>query len=167
MLHSSQIVKLSSGSKSVEHYTPDVVIKTVLSCFDNHIDLDPCSNLGVPNIPAKHHYTSKDDGLKQAWWGNVFVNPPYGRVMSKWVDKCLYEYECGRVVQLILLTKAATGNDWFQRLSDYPVAFWRGRLAFKGNSHGSFFDSSLFYMGVNPRKFVEVMDNYGTVYSKI
>lgn len=52
--------------------------------------LDPCA---LPeNAKCEKFYTPEDDGLKQNWGGQrVFCNPPYGRKISSWVEKCYRE----------------------------------------------------------------------------
>jgi len=50
-------------------------------------DLDPCSPLGRPWDTAKNHYTVEDDGLVQPWYGRIWLNPPYGRSMTPWLEK--------------------------------------------------------------------------------
>jgi hypothetical protein len=37
-------------------------------------DLDPCASPG--NAKCARYFTADDDGLAQAWTGNVFMNPP-------------------------------------------------------------------------------------------
>lgn len=50
-------------------------------------DLDPCSPLNRPWDTAKRHYTIEDDGLLMPWFGRVWLNPPYGRELSRWMEK--------------------------------------------------------------------------------
>lgn len=67
-----------TSNKSCQHGTPIEVIECLLALGEGAIDLDPCSNSHeMPNIPARVLYTVDDDGLKQAWGGKVFANPPY------------------------------------------------------------------------------------------
>jgi phage N-6-adenine-methyltransferase len=50
--------------------------------------LDPCC---LPETAkCKKFYTPKDDGLAQSWQDErVFMNPPYGREIGKWMKKAL------------------------------------------------------------------------------
>jgi hypothetical protein len=57
-------------------------------------DLDPCSPLNRPWDTARKHYTIEDDGLAQTWEGRVWLNPPYGPPMVKWLKKMAF-YEGG------------------------------------------------------------------------
>ena len=54
------------------------------------IRLDPCTNDGNPT-DAIEFFTPGDDGLTQDWdmgsGGLIYVNPPYGRQLTKWVGK--------------------------------------------------------------------------------
>ena len=50
-------------------------------------DLDPCAPLDRPWDTATNHFTIQDDGLKQEWHGRVWLNPPYGRGMDRWLEK--------------------------------------------------------------------------------
>jgi hypothetical protein len=64
-------------------YTPPYVFKQLGLEFD----LDVCApEGGLPWIPAKHHYSLKEDGLAQDWFGLVWCNPPYS-APKNWVTK--------------------------------------------------------------------------------
>lgn len=55
--------------------------------------LDPCAT--HENAKCEKYYTLEDDGLSKNWKGEtVFCNPPYGKEISKWVNKC-FETEGG------------------------------------------------------------------------
>ena len=65
------------SSESVEWPTPPEVLEKVLDCLGG-IDLDPCAD-AAHTVPARHHFTTDDDGLTHDWEGRIFMNPPYGR----------------------------------------------------------------------------------------
>lgn len=49
-------------------------------------NLDPCSTHA--NAKCEKHFTQEEDGILQDWGGHmVFMNPPYGREISRWVQK--------------------------------------------------------------------------------
>ena len=51
------------------------------------IDLDPASCAEANKIvQAKQFYSQRDDGLKQPWFGRIWLNPPYGRFAPKFVE---------------------------------------------------------------------------------
>ena len=96
------------------------------------------------NALCENYYTQETDGLAQEWFGQVFVNPPYGRVISKWVDKAIQEWDEKRPTGVVMLLPSRTGTRWFHRLNDHPdveIVFLRGRLKFGGSSTSAPFDS--------------------------
>jgi hypothetical protein len=114
----------STHNESKEWYTP----KYIFDALGLRFDLDPCSPGShiVPWIPADVHFTKDDDGLEGEWFGNVFVNPPYGADTPKWLEK-LSRYGNG-----IALVFARTDTKWFQKyvLCACEVCFVRGRVLF-------------------------------------
>jgi len=92
--------------------------------------LDPCC---MPKSAlCENYYTPDKDGLKQDWSGEtVFVNPPYGREIGKWVKKC---YEEGQKLNttVVMLIPSRTDTRYFH---DYiyhkaEIRFIKGRLKF-------------------------------------
>lgn len=85
-------------------------------------DLDPC---GFPG----HHTAERliclpNDGLKQEWHGRVWLNPPYGREIGKWLYK-LEVHSDG-----IALVFSRTDTQWFQVLNPDRIFFLAGRIKF-------------------------------------
>lgn len=50
-----------------------------------HFTLDPCAT--PHNAKCAHFVTKEQDSLSQRWDGVVFLNPPYGRAIGKWIQK--------------------------------------------------------------------------------
>lgn len=47
-------------------------------------------------IHAVDYFTKDDDGLQHDLWDSVWLNPPYAQpLISRFVEKAIYEYECG------------------------------------------------------------------------
>jgi hypothetical protein len=65
-----------------EWLTPPEIIHSL-----GEFDLDPCSPIDRPWDTAKNHYNILDDGLSKEWNGRVWLNPPYGKEASKWLEK--------------------------------------------------------------------------------
>ena len=62
-------------------------------------DLDPCTPPVVPWEIAPIRFTEKEDGLAQDWFGDVFMNPPWGHPrIVPWLQKMAY-YGRGMVLQ--------------------------------------------------------------------
>lgn len=89
--------------------------------------LDPCSPIVRPWPTADRHFTVEDNGLEQQWKGSVWLNPPYGNEMWKWLDMLALH---GNGIALIFArteTKGFTRCVW---QSASAVFFLRGRLKF-------------------------------------
>lgn len=173
------------SSKSNEWYTPSVYVEAARSVMKS-IDLDPasCQEANLV-IKAKDIYTKEDSGLDKSWYGNIWLNPPYGTTKNKsnsalWIKKLLSEYWQGHVEQAIVLVNADTDTRWFHYLFTFPVCFTEGRVNFYnpkhktdtafnrpgkilGNTHGSAFT----YLGIHEDRFVEVFSQFGTIVKHI
>ena len=79
------------SSLTDEWGTPQELYDTLNKEFQ--FQLDPCSS--KENHKAPLYYTKEDNGLAQDWGKmRVFINPPYGREIGKWVKKA-YEHAQG------------------------------------------------------------------------
>ena len=90
-------------------------------------DLDPCSPIIRPWDTANTHYSIIDDGLIQPWFGQVWLNPPYGTQSKKWLEKMVQH---GNGMVLIF---ARTETDMFFKYvwdKADSLLFLRGRLYF-------------------------------------
>lgn len=155
------------SSDTPEHYTPAIVVAAVLKCLGS-IELDPCSNSHQsPNIPADVHYTIEDNGLRQRWAGNVYMNPPYGREIGEWVQKLVDNYETGAVSAAIALVPARTDTQWWQTLRDYPVCLVSGRLKFGNAENSAPFPSAIFYLGNDIDRFYHAFSSLGDIWQRI
>lgn len=98
-----------------------------------HFTLDPCAS--DTNHKCDKYFTKKDDGLLKDWAGNnVFVNPPYGREIGKWVKKS-FEESLKPNTKVVMLIPARTDTSYFH---DYiyhkaELRFIRGRIKFEIN----------------------------------
>lgn len=115
--------------------------------FFFHFDLDPCASHS--NHKCDNYFTKDDDGLKKSWSGHtVFVNPPYGREISKWVKKAYYESLNGTTI--VMLLPARTDTLWFHNYIYHKskITFLKGRLHFNNSKNSAPFPSMLvFYNG--------------------
>ena len=103
--------------------------------------LDVCA---LPeNAKCEKFYSPDDDGLSQKWEGVCWMNPPYGRVIGKWVQKAYESAENGAVV--VGLLPARTDTKWFHDFiyGKAEVRFIRGRLRFGGCKNPAPFPSML------------------------
>lgn len=156
------------SSETPEHYTPMEIIEAAIAVLGT-IDLDPCSNSkDTPNVPALEHFTEADNGLSLPWFGSVYMNPPYGRVIGDWTRKLTDEYQRGNVTEAITLVPGRIDTQWWQSLGfQYPACFYTGRLTFIGNDDPAPFPSTIFYLGEDIAKFYEVFSAIGQIWTRI
>lgn len=71
--------------------------------------LDPCCQ--HETAKCAKHFTPEDDGLLQSWAGErVFMNPPYGKELPKWMAKAYHESrENGALVVCFVPARVDTG----------------------------------------------------------
>jgi|SRR5271166_5404633 len=157
--------------KNCEWYSPPWFIELVRKVMT--IDLDPASNeIANEIVKAQKFYAIDDDGLKQKWHGNIFLNPPYSRgVINKFVNKLLDEVLAGNVKQAILLTHSKTDTRWFVKAAKHAtaacfpkrIAFWSSSI--KKGADWARNPSTTFYFGNRPERFREVFKECGILFN--
>jgi phage N-6-adenine-methyltransferase len=153
-------------SDSNEWCTPKEIVDAVVFVLEK-IDLDPCSNSKEnPNVPAKNHFVTEDNGLTKEWAGKVYMNPPYGREIQDWVQKLVDEFQ-ENTTEAIALVPARTDTVWFALLNDFVWCAVKGRLKFSNYPDAAPFPSAIFYLGENFGRFYEGFSTFGTIYRKI
>ena len=103
--------------------------------------LDPCATRA--SAKCKRYFTIDEDGLAQSWANEtVFMNPPYGRNIARWVKKAFESSQNGATV--VCLLPARTDTRWWH---DYvmrgEVRLCRGRLRFGEAKSGAPFPSAV------------------------
>lgn len=118
--------------------TPQDFYEKLNSVFQ--FTLDPCAD--ESNHKTDKYFTEDDDGLAQSWDGErVFMNPPYGREISKWVEKA--SKTKGLVVCLV---PARTDTRWWQQFvhrGGCDIYFIPGRLKFGDSKNSAPFPSAV------------------------
>jgi ParB family transcriptional regulator, chromosome partitioning protein len=129
------------------------------------IDLDPASCAKANEIvDATAFYTVREDGLRQPWNApRVFLNPPYGPHLARWIPKLLAEHARGALTEAVVLVPARVDTRWFAMLDGWPRCHVRGRLRFNGAGTAPF-PSIVVYLGPNVDRFAEVFGSWGRVW---
>lgn len=84
------------SSEREDWATPQSVVDALAADF-GPFELDPCAT--AQSAKAPKFYALEDDGLAQPWAPQrVFMNPPYGGAIGKWIHKARLEGELGAVV---------------------------------------------------------------------
>jgi phage N-6-adenine-methyltransferase len=113
-------------SNTAEWATPQSLFDALNKQF--HFTLDPCATR--QNARCKRYFTKTEDGLKRKWTGRVFMNPPYGRVIGKWVKKAYEESEQSAELVVCLLPSRTDTAWWHDYCLKGEIYFIRGRLKF-------------------------------------
>ena len=130
--------------------TPHAVLDLLYEVLADGFDLDPCSpGRGVSRVRARMHFDAADDGLALPWHGRVFMNPPYGRTISKWVAKAAREVGEGRAEMVIGLVPARTDTAWWHSSVAFRADVWllKRRLAFGDGAACAPFPSAMVLWG--------------------
>jgi len=98
--------------------------------------LDPCCT--HETAKCKRHFTPEEDGLSQEWGDEVvFMNPPYGRQIGKWMAKAWASAQQGALV--VCLIPARTDTAWWHTYAMRgDVRFLRGRVHFSSGGPAPF-----------------------------
>ena len=145
------------SSKTNEWYTPQYLYEYLNKIYD--FNLDPCCT--EQNRKCEQYFTIEDDGLTKSWGGNnVFVNPPYGREIGKWVEKSLNESKLGATVVMLIPARTDT-NYWhnfiFGKAS--KIIFVKNRIKFGGSESGAPFPSAIVVFKNDGKNEIETMES--------
>lgn len=158
------------SSKSNEWYTPSHIIESARAVMGG-IDLDPAScELANRTVKSASYYSKDVDGLYHPWHGRVWLNPPYGRVASVFVNQLLSYKTLGYVEQAVLiLNQNSMSSLWFDPIyaSFDAMSVTRGRLSFTSRD-GSIPSSPstgsvIIYFGPNVDAFATEFSKHGNI----
>lgn len=111
------------------------------------LKLDVCAT--HENAKCEKYFTEEVDGLGQDWtkWGNVWMNPPYGREIIKWMKKA-YESSLEGVVVVCLVPARTDTKWWHEYAMNGEIEFIRGRLKFGNSKNSAPFPSAVVVFGL-------------------
>jgi len=143
----TQTQKIMFSSKTGNWGTPLAFYRKLDMEFN--FTLDPCASKSNAKCPK--YYTEADDGLAQDWGGEtVFMNPPYGRDIKRWIMKA-YEESLKPNTTVVCLIPSRTDtkywHDYVMRAKE--IRFVKGRLKFGDSTNAAPFPSAVavFYTG--------------------
>ncbi|MBP0015350.1 MAG: hypothetical protein J7525_19845 [Roseofilum sp. SID3] len=152
-----------------EWYTPRVYIDMARDTMGT-ITLDPAScDMAQERVQAEHYYTQEYSGLEQRWWGNIWCNPPYGKLQRHFLTKAIALYHGDHINQAIFLLNTSRAA-WYLKAKKQCTAICEvtNRIAFI-NAEGiqqkhPRYPNDFLYLGQNIEKFKEVFAEIGNVY---
>lgn len=123
------------SSKSNEWQTPKNIFDSLNKEFDLRLDAAATKE----NALCDKFYTQEDDALIQDWngFGNVWCNPPYGRMIGKFVKKAYEESLKGATVVMLIPARVDT-TWWYKFCAKTEVRFIKGRLKFINKAFPSY-----------------------------
>jgi site-specific DNA-methyltransferase (adenine-specific) len=133
--------KTMFSSKSAEWETPQKLYDMLDSIF--HFTLDPCAT--AENSKCRKHFTKEENGLKKSWKGQtVFMNPPYGKDIKKWIKKA-YEESRNSNTTVVCLLPARTDTKYWHNycMKSQRIYFVKGRLKFGDATNSAPFPSAV------------------------
>ncbi len=129
------------SSKSDEWETPQELFDRLAAMF-GPFTLDPCAT--PENAKCKKFYTIVDDGLAQDWTDErVFMNPPYGRVIAKWIEKAYCASLKGAMVVCLIPARTDTAYWHDYVMKAHEIILLRGRVRFVGGKSCAPFPSAV------------------------
>lgn len=133
------VSKALFSSDSTEWETPQSLFNKLNSEFA--FTLDVCAT--DDNHKCDKYFTKQQDGLIQDWENErVFCNPPYGREIIHWVEKCAKHKGIA-----VMLLPARTDTQWFHEYiyqkPSASIRFIKGRLKFGGSINSAPFPSMI------------------------
>jgi site-specific DNA-methyltransferase (adenine-specific) len=101
-------------------------------------DLDVCAT--SQNAKCRRYFTVKEDGLTQEWSGNIWMNPPYGRGIDKWVAKAASSH-----VMCVCLLPVRSDTRWWHAyvMRATEIRLLTRRLSFEGSTNKAPFPSAV------------------------
>ncbi len=143
----------STGVSSAHHnwHTPPELLASLYAA-GLMFDLDPCSPTNDRRrapVKAKAYYVEADDALSLVWHGRVFLNPPYGRDIIRWIEKAHTSVSERHAQSVLALVPARTETTWWHAhiAGRAHVFLLKGRLAFGDGKNSAPFPSALALWG--------------------
>jgi ParB family chromosome partitioning protein len=161
---------VANASGNNEWYSPQPFIEAARWAMGS-IDTDPASS-DIANrvVQATTYFTAEQDGLKQQWRGNVWMNPPYAQpLISDFATALVAKFKAGEVKAACVLVNNATETAWFQALLDVASAVCcvKSRVKFldpDGNPVGAPLQGQVvIYLGSDPDAFAGAFRAFGKV----
>ena len=102
-------------------------------------DLDVCAN--ADNAKCKRYFDDSENGLKQIWYGDCWMNPPYSNC-AEWIKKAYEESRSDILCRVVCLIPARTDTRyWHEYVTHGSVFFIKGRLKFSNSKNSAPFPS--------------------------
>lgn len=117
---------------STKYETPWPVIHWLEKRYGITFDLDPCCEFKTRK--AGKYFDEKKDGLKQDWFGNVFMNPPWDNTTPLFLERAYSQNLSGNTSMIVGLVPVRSDTAYWHEYvlnggSDELILI-RGRIKF-------------------------------------
>jgi hypothetical protein len=103
------VMRLLGSSQDENWTTPQGFFNALNKEF--HFNSDAAAS--ATNAKCSHFYTREDNALSKTWGGRVWLNPPYGRIMTPVFIRKAWE-ERNNCKVIVVLVPARTSTKWFR-----------------------------------------------------
>tara|TARA_R110002020_G_scaffold473393_1_gene702565 strand:+ start:973 stop:1464 length:492 start_codon:yes stop_codon:yes gene_type:complete len=133
--------KTMFSSDSSDWETPKDFFERLNRSF--RFTLDPCCTPKTTKCPS--FFTKDHDGLSKSWAGHrVFMNPPYGRGIKKWIKKAYEEGSKPQTIVACLIPARTDTKYWHEYcMKADEIYFVKGRLKFGDSPNAAPFPSAV------------------------
>lgn len=128
----TKINNIHFSSESDEWESPKNVFHFYNKLFNFSLD----AAATIENSLCSNYFTKENNSLEQDWnkYGNIWCNPPYGKLIGKFIEKGYEESKKG--CSIVFLIPARTDTKyWHNFCSKGEVFFIKGRLSFKNKTN--------------------------------
>jgi site-specific DNA-methyltransferase (adenine-specific) len=141
---SNMNMKVHYSSKTEEWETPQEMFDKLNKEYN--FTLDPCATNA--NAKCECYFDKYTNGLLHSWKNQtVFMNPPYGRSIVKWMAKA-YEESLQKGTVVVCLVPSRTDTIWWHQYAMRgKITFIKGRLKFGGHANNAPFPSVIVVFG--------------------
>jgi phage N-6-adenine-methyltransferase len=130
------------SSKKMDWETPQHLFDEWNAKFN--FTLDACAS--SENAKCRHFFTADDDALVQDWGSNVvWMNPPYGSQLSKFIAKAHQASIDGATVVCLIPSRTDT-RYWHDYVMQHEIISLKGRITFVGAKYSAPFPSAVVIM---------------------
>lgn len=136
------------SSRTSEWSTPQDLYDRLNAEF-GPFDLDPCATAENAKCRRWYGWSPAGGGLNENWLGRVFMNPPYGREIGKWMKKAYESAKRGALVVCLVPSRTCTAW-WHDYAMKGEIRFLRGRVRFGGGKNPAPFPSAIVIFRVGP-----------------
>lgn len=139
----SKKMEVHFSSEKSEWETPPEFFDSLNYIFD--FDWDACATQQNSKC-GPCYWSIANDALTQEWGTQkIWMNPPYGRGIGKWVKKAYEESLKGALV--VCLLPARPDTQWWKICKKGTIKFIEGRLKFVGAESSAPFPSAIVIFG--------------------